>query len=104
MRFVLLALLFAATSVPALAADKPKPEPKYEGKPLDYWVKRLPKAETDEARDAAANAIKAFGEDAARRYRRLWKCSPIIRHLYRVRVIHIITTIGPKRKKPARSW
>jgi HEAT repeat protein len=42
-----------------------KPEPRYEGKPLNYWIMRLQKCEKDEERNAAAEAIKAFGADAA---------------------------------------
>ena len=59
----LLAVLLVVASTPVFAADKP--ELRYEGKPLADWVTRFKKADTREQRYAAANAIVAFGADAA---------------------------------------
>ncbi len=42
-----------------------KQQPRFEGKNLDYWVKRLQSCEKVEDRRAAAKAIQAFGPDAA---------------------------------------
>ena len=63
MRVSLLAVLLVIAATPVLAVDEP--EPLYEGKPLEYWVKRIRLAETWEQRQDAAVAIKAFGADAA---------------------------------------
>jgi HEAT repeat protein len=56
--------VFGLVCIP-LRADEKKPEPKYEGKPLAYWVERLQKCEKDEEREVASKAIEAFGADAA---------------------------------------
>ena len=45
-----------------LRADE-KPEPRYEGKSQGYWICRLQDCETDQDRQAAAKALKAFGPD-----------------------------------------
>lgn len=79
---------------PALVADKP--EPKYEGKPLAYWVQRLQKAETDKDRDDAAEALKAFGPDAAPALPTFIEMLADHSPSYRARVIGIVGAIGPK--------
>jgi HEAT repeat protein len=56
---LLIGLLCCQTSGAA-----PPPEPKYEGKPIAYWVERLQKAETNLEQTQAAEAIRAFGVDA----------------------------------------
>ncbi|MBN9120269.1 MAG: HEAT repeat domain-containing protein [Planctomycetes bacterium] len=89
---VVLALLVAP---PAFAAD---PEPKYEGKPLPYWVQRLQKAETDKDRDDAAEALKAFGPDAAPALPTFIEMLADHSPTYRARVIDIVAAIGPKAK------
>jgi hypothetical protein len=61
MRTVLLLLAFTLFC-PSASAQKP--EPKYKGKPLAYWVERLQKGETDKDQYEAAEAIKGFGPDA----------------------------------------
>jgi HEAT repeat protein len=96
MRAALFAALFAITSAPAVAADKP--EPKYEGKPLDYWLTRFQKAENEKDRDAAAAALKAFGPDAAPAVPAFIEMLADHSPEYRQRVIGIIGAIGPKAK------
>jgi HEAT repeat protein len=59
------AVFIVALLCAPLWADERKPEPKYEGKPLAYWVERLQKAESKQQRIDAASSIKAFGCDAA---------------------------------------
>jgi hypothetical protein len=61
MRTVLILIAFVVFSPSAIAQ---KPEPKYKGKPLAYWVERLQKGEIDKDQLDAAEAIKAFGRDA----------------------------------------
>ena len=70
----------------------------YEGKPLDYWVERLQKCEADADRHHAAEAIKAFGSDAA-------DAGPTLVHLlddraesFRELVAEILCVIGPGAK------
>jgi HEAT repeat protein len=48
----------------ACSATACDPEPRYEGKPLEYWVERFQKANTDADQVAAAKALQAFGPDA----------------------------------------
>lgn len=91
-RLVFAVVLFAGS--PAVAADKP--EPKYESKPLAYWVQRLQKAETDKDRDGAAEALKAFGPDAAPALPTFIEMLADHSPSYRARVIRIIAAIGPK--------
>jgi HEAT repeat protein len=62
MRAVLIFFAFSLFNPSAIAQN---PKPNYKGKPLVYWVERLQKAETDKDQVAAADAIKAFGPDAA---------------------------------------
>ena len=66
MRFHFLTLLVLATWCLPLTAGE-KLEPKYRGKPLAYWVERIQKAEKIEEQNEAADAIAAFGLDAAPR-------------------------------------
>lgn len=89
-----LAVLVLVVGMPVLAADKP--EPKYEGKPLAYWVQRFQKAENDKDRDAAVEALQAFGPDAAPALPAFIEMLADHSLTYRARVIGIIATIGPK--------
>jgi HEAT repeat protein len=89
-----LAVLVLFVGAPARAADKP--EPKYEGKPLAYWVQRFQKAENDKDRDTAVEALKAFGPDAAPALPALIDMLADHSLNYRARVIGIVATIGPK--------
>ena len=61
--FAILAVLGGAGAF--LTGAEKRPEPRYEGKPLSYWVGRLQKCERDDDRQRVAEAIKAFGPDAA---------------------------------------
>lgn len=96
MRAALFAALVALASAPALAADKP--EPKYEGKPLDYWLARFQKAENEKDRDAAFEALKAFGPDAAPALPTFIEMLADHSPEYRRQVVEIIGAIGPKAK------
>jgi HEAT repeat protein len=60
MRAISLFLVIALC--PSILAQKP--EPRYKGKPLAYWVERFQKAETDAEQVAASIAIRSFGPDA----------------------------------------
>jgi len=51
-----------ASFMPPSAQEKP--EARYKGKPLAYWVQRLQKSKSDQGQKEAAEAIKAFGTDA----------------------------------------
>jgi HEAT repeat protein len=95
MRASLFALLLF-TSTPAIAGDKPVP--KYEGKPLDYWVQRFQKAETAEVRSAAAEVIKKFGPEAAPAVPALIEMLSDLSREFRHEVIDILGAIGPAAK------
>ncbi len=75
-----------------------KPEPKYEGKPLNYWVERLQKCEKDEDRNAAAKAIKAFGQEAAPAVPALVEMLDDRSDSFRDLVGEILAVIGPGAK------
>jgi HEAT repeat protein len=75
-----------------------KPEPKYEGKPLAYWIEKFQKAETDEARNAAEAALCAFGPDGAPAVPALMEMLRDRSPAYRARVAHILQEIGPGAK------
>jgi HEAT repeat protein len=101
----MLAILAAALLAPAPGT----PVPKYDGKPLDYWVQKLQKAETDADRDAAARALVAFGPDAAPALPTFIEMLADHSDNYRLRVVEIVAAIGPKARdarsavlKPAR--
>src|SRR5262249_38467636 len=55
-------MLVVAATVPAASE---KVVPKYKGKPLSYWLRKLEKAETDQEQRDAARVIVAFKADAA---------------------------------------
>jgi HEAT repeat protein len=94
MRAVLVAVVVCAVT-PTLRAD---PEPKYEGKPLDYWVQRFQKAETVEVRDEAARVIKIFGPRAAPAVPALIEMLSDLSPDYRGQVIVMLGAIGPAAK------
>ena len=96
MRAVLAVALVLLASTLTLAADKPAP--KYEGKPLEYWVERLQQAENDKDRDSAAEALRAFGPDAASALPTLIEMLADHSLSYRTRVVGIVAAIGPKAK------
>jgi HEAT repeat protein len=96
MRAVLVGALVVVTSASALAADKP--EPKYEGKPLEYWVSRFQKAENDKDRADAVEALKVFGPDAVRALPAFIEMLDDRSPGYRRQVLQIIAAIGPKAK------
>jgi HEAT repeat protein len=76
-----------------------KPEPKYEGKPLAYWVEKFQKAEKDEERSAAENAICAFGVDGAEAVPTLLAMLHDRSPSYRARVVRMLSEIGPGAKE-----
>jgi HEAT repeat protein len=100
-RVSLLAVLLVIASAPALAADKP--ELRYEGKPLADWVTRFQKADTREQRTAAANAILAFGADAAPAVPALIEMLSDLSPTFRYEVIDLLGALGPiaKDARPA---
>jgi hypothetical protein len=61
-QLISLAILGGLLCTP-VPAEEPR-KPRYEGKPLSYWIERLQKCENNVDRCAAAEAIKAFGPDA----------------------------------------
>jgi HEAT repeat protein len=95
MRFAI--LLFALVAF-APQASAQKPEPRYKGKPLAYWVERLQKADTDAEQAAAAVAVGSFGTDAAAAVPKLIEMlddrSPEFRQL----VYHTLAALGPVAK------
>jgi HEAT repeat protein len=95
MRAALLAVLLLGSPV---SAQGQKPEPKYEGKPLAYWVERFQKAENHEDRNAAARAIGAFGSDGAPAVPALLVMLNDHSPSYRATVAKILCDIGPGAK------
>jgi HEAT repeat protein len=98
MRLTLFAVFFAMTCAPTFAADKPKPEPKYKGKPLAYWVERLQKEPTDEQQRIAANVIAEFGPDAAPAVPELIAMLDDRSGEYRELIANLLSQIGPAAK------
>ncbi|AWM39187.1 hypothetical protein GobsT_25260 [Gemmata obscuriglobus] len=96
MRVSLLPLV-VLTVAPAFAGDKP--EPKYEGKPLAYWVAQFQKGDTAEQRAPAAEALKAFGPDAAPALPTFIEMLADRSTAYRDQVIPIVAAIGPAAKE-----
>ncbi|MDY3554171.1 HEAT repeat domain-containing protein [Gemmata sp. JC717] len=88
--------LFVLTVAPAFAGDKP--EPKYEGKPLAYWVAQFQKGDTAEQRAPAAEALKAFGPDAAPALPTFIEMLADRSPAYRSQVLVIVAAIGPAAK------
>jgi HEAT repeat protein len=92
----LLSLLTLLLLAPAVSAQKP--EPKYEGKPLSYWLEKFQKAETDEQRQNAASIVCAFGPDAVSAVplfvEMLHDHSPV----YRSHVERMFVAVGPAAK------
>jgi HEAT repeat protein len=104
MRAVLVALLVCA-GTPALEAYDPlglratnKPEPKYKGKPLAYWMERLQQAPTDEEQKVAAHAVIAFGADAAPAVPELLVMLDDRSSEYREQIADVLCRIGPGAK------
>jgi HEAT repeat protein len=61
---VLFAVVLMSGPPCARLGAEEKREPRYQGKPLPYWVERLRKAESEEQRYEAATALKEFRPDA----------------------------------------
>lgn len=80
------------------AAKAQKPEPKYEGKPLSFWLERFQNAETDEQRQAAAEIVRAIGPDAVSAVPLLVEMLHDHSENYRARVQRMLTAIGPAAK------
>lgn len=94
MRTVGVAVLWLVCG-PATAAD---PVPKYEGKPLGYWVARLEKASGKELDEAFA-AVVAFGSDAAEAVPELVGMLHDRSFQYRQRVLEVFAAVGPAAKR-----
>ncbi|HXD87446.1 MAG TPA: HEAT repeat domain-containing protein [Urbifossiella sp.] len=75
-----------------------KPEPKYEGKPLIYWIEKYQNADKDQARKDAEVAVIAFGEDAAPAISTLLVMLDDRSGLYRVGVTNMLCAVGPAAK------
>lgn len=96
MRVVLFAVLFAIASTPAVAADKP--ESKYKGKPLAYWVERLQNEPLDANQQLAALAIVSFKNDAAPAVPQLLALLEDYSPEYRDLISEILCNLGPAAK------
>ena len=95
-------LIVAATVVLAGPfAVAVRAEPKYEGKPLGHWVKRLRESEPGPAWDAAATAVIAFGPDAAPAVPVLVGMLDDRSEAFRVNVGYILCKIGPAARSAA---
>jgi HEAT repeat protein len=86
-------VLLAVCSSPLSAADRP--EPKFKGKPLAYWVDRLQQAPTDDEQGKAADAIAAFGPDAGPAVPRLIEMLDDRSGDFRELVTRVLCEIGP---------
>jgi HEAT repeat protein len=75
-----------------------KIEPKYEGKPLAYWIERLQRSETDEARGKAVRALMEFEQEAAPVVPLLVKMLDDRSEDFREQVGLIMCSIGPAAK------
>ena len=89
---VLLSLGVIALHCPFVAAQKP--EPKYEGKPLAYWIERFQKAENEKDRFEAERAICAFGTDASPAVPALMVMLDDRSESYRTQVARMLCAIG----------
>jgi HEAT repeat protein len=94
MRAVSLLLVLALCPV----ATAQKPEAKYAGKPLAYWVEKFQKAETDTDLVAAEQAVCAFGPDAAPAVPALVEMLDDRSQTYREQVANMLCAIGPAAK------
>ncbi|AMV26600.1 HEAT repeat protein [Gemmata sp. SH-PL17] len=97
-----LAVLFALVAVPTFGEEKAnkakKPEPKYEGKPLGYWVSQFLKGDTPEQRLPAVAALRSFGPDAAPALPTFTEMLLDHSEAYRLQVLSIVKEIGPAAK------
>ncbi|VTR95047.1 heat repeat-containing protein : Marine sediment metagenome DNA, contig: S01H1_L06444 (Fragment) OS=marine sediment metagenome GN=S01H1_15791 PE=4 SV=1 [Gemmata massiliana] len=97
-----LALLFALVAAPTFGEEKAnkakKPEPKYEGKPLGYWVSQFLKGDTPEQRQTAVEALCSFGPDAAPALPTFTELLLDHSEAYRLQVLSIVKEIGPAAK------
>ncbi len=64
-RIAVVAVLAALIALCDRLSAEEKLKPRFEGKPLTYWVERLQNSGTDHDRRLAADAIVAFGSDAS---------------------------------------
>lgn len=97
MRAVLSVVALIALSQSCFAQPQ-KREPKYKGKPLAYWVERLPKAESDAEQNDAAKAIMSFGRDAVVAVPKLAEMFDDHSPEYRWLLCSILSKLGPLAK------
>jgi len=101
-RITLMALLTvvgAGLCIPPRADEGP--EPKYEGKPLHFWVKKLQGSDSDVQRRVVLDAIKAFGADAAPAVPALVELLDDRSEAYRADIAQLLCDLGPPAKGAA---
>lgn len=76
-----------------------KPEPKYDGRPLHYWIEKFQKAETKKEREVAEQAVIAFGAEAAPALPTLMAMLADRSHNYRGHAANMICAMGPAAKE-----
>jgi hypothetical protein len=89
--------LLVVLTLPATVFGQ-KPEPRYEGKSLTYWLERFQKAENDRDREAAERAVVAFGADAAPALPSLMAMLADHSHTYRGQAANMICAMGSAAK------
>lgn len=90
-------LLVVLALCPAAAAAE-KPEPKYEGRTLDFWVEMFGLTLNDKDREKAERAIAAFGPDAAPAVPFLVEMLHDRSRPYRNGVANMLCAVGPVAK------
>jgi HEAT repeat protein len=95
--FVAILVLGGLLCSPSVRADE-MPEPRYNGKNLNYWVAALINAEKNSDRDDAAAAIKSFGPDAAPAIPALMVMLDDRSEDFRRRVAGLLSDLGPTAK------
>jgi HEAT repeat protein len=97
MRPFCLALLIGVLHFSKLTAEE-RIEPRYEGKPVTWWLERLRHAETQQEQIRARNAIEAFGVDAAPVVPGLVEMLEDLSPDYRTMIRFLLCKIGPGAK------